>query len=143
MKVAIRYQSRGGNTKAVAEAIAKAVGVTAEPFDVPFSEPVDLLFVGGGVYMWDIDKSLKIYLESLDFESVKFSAIFSTSGGMDGTGKIADILKSRGVNVINETLPMKFLTRNLAWLGGKGHIILSDKDLDFINIFVSKVIDKI
>jgi len=27
MKVAVRYQSRGGNTKEVAEAIAKAAGV--------------------------------------------------------------------------------------------------------------------
>jgi flavodoxin len=43
MKVAVRYQTRGGNTRAVAEAIAKAAGVKAEPIYVSLREPIDLL----------------------------------------------------------------------------------------------------
>lgn len=34
MKTAVRYQSRGGNTKAVAEVIANSLGVKAEPVDI-------------------------------------------------------------------------------------------------------------
>lgn len=33
MKIAVRYQSRGGNTKAVAEVIANSLGVKAEAVD--------------------------------------------------------------------------------------------------------------
>jgi flavodoxin len=50
MKIAVIYHSRGGNTKIVAEAIAKAAGVSAEPIHVPLDAPVDLLLIGGGVY---------------------------------------------------------------------------------------------
>ena len=35
MKTAVRYYSRSGNTKAVAEAIAEAAGVKAVPVDSP------------------------------------------------------------------------------------------------------------
>ena len=43
--MAIRYQSRGGNTKTVAEAIGKIAGVRAQAIGVPLEEPVDLLYV--------------------------------------------------------------------------------------------------
>lgn len=66
MKIAIRYQSRGGNTKAVAEAIAKEINVPAKSIESPIEEEVDLLFIGGGVYAWNIDKKLREYLENLN-----------------------------------------------------------------------------
>ena len=142
MKIAVRYQSRGGNTKAVAEAIASAAGVKAEPISVPLDEPVDVLFVGGGVYAWDIDKSLLSYLENLSPEAVKSAAVFTTAGGMDKTGRISAILKEKGISVCQETLPVKVLLRNHAALGGKGHIELSDKKISSINNFVKKVTQK-
>lgn len=43
MKIAVRYQSRGGNTRGMAEIIAKMAGVTAEPVYVPLTEKVDLV----------------------------------------------------------------------------------------------------
>ena len=46
MKVAIRYYTKTGNTKRLAEAIAKAVGVEALPVSTPVTEPVDILFLG-------------------------------------------------------------------------------------------------
>jgi flavodoxin len=44
MKYAVRYQSRGGNTRAVAEIIAGILGINAEPFDRPLDENVDVTF---------------------------------------------------------------------------------------------------
>ena len=38
MKIAVRYYSRGGNTKKLADAIAKAVGVEALTADTPLKE---------------------------------------------------------------------------------------------------------
>ena len=42
MKVAIRYYTRGGNTKKLADAISKAVGVDAETTSVPLTGDVDI-----------------------------------------------------------------------------------------------------
>jgi flavodoxin len=61
MKIAVRYQSHGGNTKVVTEIIAKAAGVTAESIEKPIDETVDILFIGGGAYYRNIDPSLKIF----------------------------------------------------------------------------------
>ena len=38
MKVAVRYYTKTGNTKRLAEALAKAVGVEALPISVPVTE---------------------------------------------------------------------------------------------------------
>lgn len=141
MKIAVRYQSRGGNTKAVAEAIAKAAGVKAEPISTPFTRPVDLLFIGGGVYGWDIDPTLVKWLETLDPNKVKTIAAYSTAGGMNGTKKIKTIAEARGINVREETLPVKLGVRNHTLLGGKGYIQLTEKQIHAINEFVKNTIN--
>jgi len=142
-KVAVRYQSRGGNTKTVAEVIAKTAGVTAESIDVPLTGPVDILFVGGGVYAWDIDKALKSFLENLTPEAVKSVAAFTTAGGMNKTGTITSIVKSKGITVCEETLAVKVLLKNHAALtGGKGYVELSDKQIQSIETFTKQVLGK-
>jgi len=131
MSIAVRYQSRGGNTKMVAEAIAKAAGVTAEPVDVPLNEPVDLLFVGGGVYAFSMDGALKTFVDALDLNTVKSAAAFSTGGFVSIAGKIASRIKSAGVPVSKDTLCLK--------LGGGKEKSLSDKHLEKIDEFVKAV----
>jgi flavodoxin len=70
MKIAVRYFSRGGNTKKLADAIANAVGVTAETTDVPLTEDVDILFLGSSVYAYGVDIHGKVLrLSSLIGES--------------------------------------------------------------------------
>jgi flavodoxin len=142
MKIAVRYQSRGGNTKAVAEAIAKIAGVTAEPIDVPITESVDVLFIGGGIYAWDIDKNLKAYLHSLSPDLIKSMAVFTTGTVMSGTEKIAAIAKERRIIVNPDVLPFKAGMKNYHLFGGKGTLVLSQKQLDSIAEFVKKVTKK-
>lgn len=142
MNIAVRYQSRGGNSKAVAEAIAKTVGVAAETIDKPLTEPVDILFVGGGIYGWDIDKKLKAYLQSLIPKLVKSVAAFTTGTMMSGTDKIATIVKERGIVVNPEVLQFKVGTKNYHLFGGEGTLTLSQKQLDLIAGFVGKVTGK-
>ncbi|MBR1677385.1 MAG: flavodoxin [Clostridia bacterium] len=82
MKVAVRYCSRSGNTKAVAEAIAKRAGVEAVSVDeegAKLSETADVLFIGGALYAYGLDKRLKQYLKTLDKSSAKKAVVFSTS----------------------------------------------------------------
>lgn len=67
MKTAVRYYSKLGNTKRIAEAIAegagvKAVSVTEEP---DLAEYVDVLFLGGAPYANIMAPELRAYAEKL------------------------------------------------------------------------------
>lgn len=82
MKIAVRYYSRSGNTKAVAEAIAEAAGVPAVSVDqkeAALQEPVDILFIGGALYAYGLDSHLKDYLKTLKKGDAKRAVVFSTS----------------------------------------------------------------
>ena len=140
MKVAIRYQSRGGNTKEVAEAIAKAAGVKAEPIDVSLDEAVDILFVGGGVYAHTIDPYLKSYLETLNQDMVKSIAPFTTGAGMSATDKIAAIARGKGINACAKSLSIKKGLKNYRVLGGAGDAALSNKQHRLVNDFVKEIL---
>lgn len=59
---AVRYYSRSGNTKLVADAIAQAIGTTAisvDQADAKITQSIDTLFVGGALYAYGLDKHLK------------------------------------------------------------------------------------
>ena len=140
MKVAVRYQSRGGNTKNVAEAIAKMASVKAESIDVPLDEVVDILFVGGGVYAHTIDPSLKDYLEKLNPEEVKSIAAFTTGAGMSATDKIVNIAREKGINACAKSLPIKKGLKNYRVFGGKGDAALSEKHYRLVNAFVIEIL---
>ena len=82
MSTAVRYYSRSGNTKAVAEAIAEAAGVPAVSVDAEgaaIAEPVDVLFIGGALYAYGLDRHLNEYLKTLKKEDAKKAVVFSTS----------------------------------------------------------------
>ena len=82
MNTAVRYYSRSGHTKALAEAIAKGAGVTAVSVDREpggLKESVDVLFIGGGLYAYGLDSHLKAYLSTLDADHVKKAVVFSTA----------------------------------------------------------------
>lgn len=82
MKVAVRYYSRSGNTKLLAEAIAKGSETRAIPVndeDAIINETIDVLFIGGALYAYGLDKNLRKYLESLDGSMIKVAVVFSTS----------------------------------------------------------------
>jgi len=82
MNIEVRYYSRSGNTKAVAEAIAAAADVKAisvDDEDAAIKETADVLFVGGALYAYGIDAHLKSFLRSLEKEAVKKAVVFSTS----------------------------------------------------------------
>ncbi len=82
MSIAVRYYSRSGNTKAVAEAIAKVADTTAVSVDqdnASITGPVDILFIGGALYAYGIDNKLKEYLQTIKKEDAKKAVVFSTS----------------------------------------------------------------
>ena len=54
MRIAVRYYTKTGNTKRLAEAVGKAIGVEALPISEPISEPVDILFLGNSYYAFTL-----------------------------------------------------------------------------------------
>ena len=66
MKIAIRYYTKTGNTKKLAEAIGSAINVEAKTVDEPLTEDVDILFLGSAVYAAGIDERVKEWIESIN-----------------------------------------------------------------------------
>jgi Flavodoxins len=121
MKIAVRYQSRGGNTRAVANIIAEVLGVKAEPIDVPLDENVDVLFLGGGVYKWDADPQLKEYLKNLDAQKIGQIVAFSTTGGMNtAVTRIAEYAVKAGIMVNSKKFVLRVLLQGHSALGREG-----------------------
>lgn len=120
-KYAVVYQSRNGNTKAVAERIAENLGIKALSIEDELEGEIDHLFIGCGAYMHNMDKKLKEYIEKLPKEQIKLVTPFSTSGNDRIINKkIKDAFKQRGFAVTEEGLVVTFLIKGHAFLLQKG-----------------------
>ena len=111
MKTAVRYYSRSGNTKTVADAIARGAGAEAVSVDAAgaaVDETVDVLFIGGALYAYGIDRNLKRFLGSLKKENVGRAVVFSTSMmSKHALDLIKTGLKDKGIPVEAETSYVK------------------------------------
>ena len=111
MNVAVRYYSRSGNTRKVAEHIANAAGVDAISVDASnaaLNEKVDVLFIGGALYAYGIDDNLKKYLKELSGDKVGKAVVFSTSWlSKHALDLIKSGLAEKGIPVESETLYFK------------------------------------
>lgn len=87
MKFAVRYYTKTGNTKRLAEAVAKAVGVEALPISEPIKEPVDILFLGNSYYAFSIDPEVRQFIRSLDKKMVGKIANFGSAAMLNSTYK--------------------------------------------------------
>ncbi len=111
MNIAVRYYSRSGNTRAVAEAIAAAANVKAVSVDQPaaaLAEPADVLFIGGALYAYGIDSHIKEYLKSLKKGDAKKAVVFSTSWiSKHAIDLIKKGLGEAGIPVVEESFYVK------------------------------------
>ena len=87
MTYAVRYYTKTGNTKKLAEAVAAALGVTARPISEPVTEKVDLLFLGNSYYAFTIDPEVRKFVSSLDKEKVGKIVNFSSAAMLNSTYK--------------------------------------------------------
>ena len=87
MKIAVRYYTKTGNTKRLAEAVAAAVGVQALPLSAPLEEPVDILFLGNSYYAFNIDPEVKAFLQGLKKEQVGKLVNFGSAAMLNSTYK--------------------------------------------------------
>ena len=78
-KVAVRYFSKSGNTKKLADEIARTVGCKAKQIPAPVDGNIDILFLGASVYWGGISSEVKAYIQTLDKSRIGKVAVFSTS----------------------------------------------------------------
>ncbi len=87
MKIAVRYYTKTGNTKRLAESVAEAAGVEALPISVPVEEPVDLLFLGNSYYAFSIDPEVRDFIRGLDRNMVGKIVNFGSAAMLNSTYK--------------------------------------------------------
>ena len=87
MKAAVRYYTKTGNTKRLAEAMAEAVGVEALPLSAPVEEPVDVLFLGNSYYAFTIDPEVRAFVRTLDKNKVGRIVNFGSAAMLNSTYK--------------------------------------------------------
>ena len=87
MKYAVRYYTKTGNTKRLAEAIAKELGVEALPLSEGVKDAVDVLFLGNSYYAFNIDPEVKRFVASLDKEKVGKIVNFGSAAMLNSTYK--------------------------------------------------------
>ena len=87
MKIAVRYYTKTGNTKRLAEAIGKAVDTEALPISTPVTEPVDILFLGNSYYAFSIDPEVRSFVKSLDKNMVGKIVNFGSAAMLNSTYK--------------------------------------------------------
>jgi flavodoxin len=103
MKIAVRYVTRSGNTKKLAEAIGKAVEASALPVTDALAEPVDLLFLGGSVYAGGVDPALSAFIGDLKAGYVKKAAVFSTAAiARSAYPQIKKLLEAKGIEAVEQ-----------------------------------------
>ncbi|MCR5310315.1 MAG: flavodoxin [Lachnospiraceae bacterium] len=87
MTYAVRYYTKTGNTKRLAEAVAKELGVEALPISEPVNEKVDLLFLGNSYYAFNIDPEVRDFVKSLDKNLVGKIVNFGSAAMLNSTYK--------------------------------------------------------
>ena len=105
MKTAVRYFSKLGNTKKIAEAIAEGAGVKAVSIadDLKLQEYIDILFLGGAPYANIMAPELREYAESLKAEQVGRVILFTTSNWSRRTVlALRKLLTNNGIKVDKE-----------------------------------------
>ena len=87
MNYAVRYYTKTGNTKRLAEAVAKELGVEALSISAPVDEKVDYLFLGNSYYAFNIDPEVRAFVASLDKNKVGKIVNFGSAAMLNSTYK--------------------------------------------------------
>lgn len=140
MKYAVRYASRGGNTRAVADVIAAKINVRAKRISEPVEEEVDVLFLGAGVWFASVTADMKEYLTALDSSKIKQIVAFSTSGHLESAiKKITVAAKEKGIEVHPESFDLHMNMQGLTFFAPAGGD-LTEKQVKEIETFVDRVL---
>lgn len=135
MNIAIRYYSKSGNTKKLADAISKVAN--AEPLTVmtALKEPVDILFLGSSVYAAGIDEEVKRFLKE-NKDKIGCIVNFSTAALLPSTySQVSKLANDLGIKVSKD----EFHCRGSFGIMHKNRP--NDEDLKAVQKFAKKIIN--
>lgn len=99
MRIAIRYYTRSGNTKKLADAASDALGVEALDITHKLKNDVDILFLGSSVYAAGVDDKVIDFINNID---VKVGCVvnFSTAAILKSTKKqVEKLLNEKSIKI--------------------------------------------
>ena len=136
MTIAVRYYTRSGNTKKLADAVAKTAAVESKDITCPLDEKADILFLGCSYYAFDVDEAVKKFIiENKD--NIGKIVCFGTSAMMRSMKKpVKKVADTVGVAVAEE----EFHCRGEFAKFHKGRP--NEKDLADVSAFAKSVIDQ-
>ena len=101
--IAVFVDSRGGNTRKVADAIAEELGIKAGDVTATMPDDAKIMFLGSGTYGGKPGVAMQKFIESGNFTGRKV-ALFGTSASPAGSEKMiavmADALKLKGATIL-------------------------------------------
>ncbi len=89
MTVEVRYYSRGGKTKKLADAVAKAVNTEAKPVTEKLAGDTDILFLCTAPYAFNVDGAVTAFIRSIDV-TVKKAVMISSSAALKSIRKYVE-----------------------------------------------------
>ncbi len=99
MKYAVRYFSKFGHSEQMAKVIAEVLDVKPETVDVPISEPVDTLYLGAGVFLGKVNKTVAQFINSLNPQMVKNVICFGSCAIIDSpVPQMRKMLEAKGIH---------------------------------------------
>lgn len=136
--IAVFVDSRGGNTKKVADAIAGELGISVGSMSGTVPDGAKILFLGSGVYGGKPGDGISKFIASGNFTGRKV-ALFATSGGAEGAknmmAMMADSVIQKGGTILGD-----YHCRGKFLLTNRGHP--NQEDLENAKKFAREMIAK-
>ncbi len=136
MKIEVRFYSRSGNAKKLADAVANAFNTTAKDASYPMTEKADVVFLCSSLYGGKVDEKIRIFLSS-SAKNIGTVVNLSTAGFNGSTyNAVKKICDEYGIKLCEDEFHCKgkFLFLN----GGRPN----GQDLDAASKFVKQTISK-
>ena len=99
MKAEVRYFSKGGNTRRLAEAVAKALDVEALTVDQPMTGRADVVFLCASVYGGFPDKSVTTFVKQNARDIGRLVVLSTSASGKSTHGRLKATAEDMGVSV--------------------------------------------
>ena len=116
-KIAVRYCTRTGHSKQLAESVAAALGLEAKDVSEGLDEPVDQLFLCNGMYAFTLDRALKDFLEISGKDAGEIVNVCSSASGRSTRKALLKLADTCGFTLSNREFRCKGAYHFMA----KGH----------------------
>lgn len=108
MNTAIRYYSKFGHSKQMAEAIEDIAGAKAATVNTPLTESVDTLYLGAGVFLGKVNGAVMDFIATLTPDKVRNVVCFGSCAIINSpVPQMRKALEARGITVSSQEFTCK------------------------------------